>query len=260
MKTQFISNIITSLKNVLTPSQLSLLESTITNELAKCYLSPSLSQVQQQQKENADQMSAFLSAKRIEGCSVRTLRYYESIIKQFIASHSVKIQDITTNHIRAYLAEYEKSSKASHVTIDNMRRILSSFFAWLEDEDYIVKSPVRKIHKIRSEQKVKETFSDEELERMRDHCQSPRNLAIIDLLASTGMRIGELVLLNRSDINYNERQCIVLGKGNKQREVYSMLEPNSTFKPISVAGTITKMPYSSTKRNKHGYPLTLSNE
>ena len=220
MKTQFVTNLIASLSGSFSTSQLLTLEATLTRELSNYQLSPSLSQPQQLQKENADLQSAFLSAKRIEGCSERTLKYYESIISHFIENQTDKIQAITTNHIRTYLSEYEKSSNASHVTIDNMRRILSSFFAWLEDEDYIVKSPVRKIHKIRSEQKVKETFSDEELERMRDHCKSPRNLAIIDLLASTGMRIGELVLLNRSDINYNERQCIVLGKGNKQREVY----------------------------------------
>ncbi len=220
MKTQFVTNIISALSSVLSHSQLSVVEAALSKELLNYQLSPSLSQSQQLQKENADLQSAFLSAKRIEGCSERTLKYYESIISHFITGHSCSLQDITTNHIRAYLAEYEQSSHASHVTIDNMRRILSSFFAWLEDEDYIVKSPVRKIHKIRSEQKVKETFTDEQLERMRDNCHSPRNLAIIDLLASTGMRIGELVLLNRSDINYHERQCVVLGKGNKQREVY----------------------------------------
>lgn len=220
MKTQFVTNILASLSGSFSSSQLLALEATLTRELSNYQLSPSLSQSQQLQKENADLQSAFLSAKCIEGCSERTLKYYESIISHFIENQADKVQNITTNHILTYFSEYEKSSNASHVTIDNMRRILSSFFAWLEDEDYIVKSPVRKIHRIRSEQNVKETFSDEELERMRDHCRSPRNLAIIALLASTGMRIGELVLLNCSDINYNERQCIVLGKGNKQREVY----------------------------------------
>lgn len=220
MQSLIISSVLTQMSPSLSDSHLIVLEQTLKSVLSDYTISPSLSQSQQHQKENADLQSAFLSAKRIEGCSERTLKYYESIISHFIDNQTDKIEDITTNHIRTYLSEYEKTSNASHVTIDNMRRILSSFFAWLEDEDYIVKSPVRKIHKIRSEQKVKETFSDEELERMRDHCKSLRNLAIIDLLASTGMRIGELVLLNRSDINYNERQCIVLGKGNKQREVY----------------------------------------
>ena len=220
MKVQFIANILANLASTLNDSQLSILKSTLESELSNYQLTPSLSPSQQTQKENADLKSAFLSAKRIEGCSDRTLKYYESIITQFIDNQPSKVQNITTNDIRTYLSDNEQKSGASHVTIDNMRRILSSFFSWLEDEDYIVKSPVRKIHKIRSEQKVKETFTDEELECMRDNCHSARDLAIIDMLASTGMRIGELVLLNRSDINYHERQCIVLGKGNKQREVY----------------------------------------
>lgn len=220
MKAQFITSIITSLASTLNDYQLSILKSTLESELSNYQLTPSLSLSQQTQKENADLKSAFLSAKRIEGCSDRTLKYYESVITQFIDNQPSKVQNISTNNIRTYLSNYEQTSGASHVSIDNMRRILSSFFSWLEDEDYIVKSPVRKIHKIRSEQKVKETFSEEELECMRDNCHSARDLAIIDMLASTGMRIGELVLLNRSDINYHERQCIVLGKGNKQREVY----------------------------------------
>lgn len=220
MKTQIISNILSNLSSYFSKSQVSVIEVILEDELSHYDLSSSLPYTQQIQKENTELLSAFLSAKRIEGCSDRTIKYYDSILAHFIDCQSGKVQNVTTNHIRNYLSQYEQTSKASHVTIDNMRRILSSFFSWLEEEDYIVKSPVRKIHKIRSEQKVKETFSDEELEKMRDCCNSARDLAIIDLLASTGMRIGELVQLNRSDINYNERQCIVLGKGNKQREVY----------------------------------------
>lgn len=220
MKTQIISNILSNLSSYFSKSQVSVIEVILEDELSHYDLSSSLPYTQQIQKENTELLSAFLSAKRIEGCSDRTIKYYDSILAHFIDNQSGKVQNMTTNHIRNYLSQYEQTSKASHVTIDNMRRILSSFFSWLEEEDYIVKSPVRKIHKIRSEQKVKETFSDEELEKMRDCCNSARDLAIIDLLASTGMRIGELVQLNRSDINYNERQCVVLGKGNKQREVY----------------------------------------
>ena len=78
----------------------------------------------------------------------------------------------------------------SKVTLDNVRRILSSFFAWLEDEDYIVKSPVRRIHKVKTGKTVKETYTDESLEMMRDHCDNTRDLAMIDLLASTGIRVG----------------------------------------------------------------------
>ena len=130
------------------------------------------------------------------------------------------ISSITTNDIRSYLASYQECRHLSKVTIDNLRRIYSSFFAWLEDEDYITKSPVRRIHKVRTDSLVKETLSDENLEILRDSCDTLRDLAMIDLLASTGMRVGELVNLNIQNINFQERQCIVFGKGNKEREVY----------------------------------------
>ena len=104
--------------------------------------------------------------------------------------------------------------------IDNMRRIFSSFFAWLEDEDYIAKSPVRRIHKVKTDSLVKEVLSDEQLEQLRDSCTTKRDLAIIDFLSSTGIRVGELVKLNREDIDFHERQCVVFGKGNKERVVY----------------------------------------
>ena len=122
--------------------------------------------------------------------------------------------------MRTYLSQYQAESNASKVTIDNIRRNLSSFFSWLEDENYILKSPVRRIHKIKATLCVKDTFTDEELEKMRDATYCIRDLAIIDLLASTGMRVGELVTLNRDDINFIERECIVLGKGDKERTVY----------------------------------------
>lgn len=130
------------------------------------------------------------------------------------------IKCIVTDDIRAYLSYYQRKNHSSHVTIDNIRRILSSFFSWLEDEDYILKSPARRIHKVKTVSNIKETYSDEELELMRDNCSEIRDLAIIDMLTSTGMRVGEMVLLNRGDVDFNERECVVLGKGKKERVVY----------------------------------------
>ena len=118
------------------------------------------------------------------------------------------------------MTNYQEEHGSSRVTIDNIRRILSSFFSWLEDEDFIIKSPVRRIHKVKSASIIKETYSDESLELMRDNCDNLRDLALIDILASTGMRVGELVLLNKDDINFNERECVVFGKGDKERVVY----------------------------------------
>lgn len=165
-------------------------------------------------------VAAFVAAKRIEGCSEKTLAYYQNIIQAMISGIGKAAQQITTEDLRAYLTEYQNEHKISRVTIDNIRRILSSFFSWLEDEDYIVKSPVRRIHKVKTAKIIKETYTDEALELMRDNAPSLRDLAIIDLLASSGMRVGELVTLNRDDINFAERECVVFGKGDKERLVY----------------------------------------
>lgn len=162
----------------------------------------------------------FLSAKRIEGCSEKSLKYYNATIQALLYGIGKPIKHIQTDDIRNYLTEYQTKKKSSRVTIDNIRRILSSFFSWLEDEDYILKSPVRRIHKVKTASNIKETYSDEELELMRDNCAEIRDLAMIDMLASTGMRVGEMVLLNKADINFNERECIVFGKGDKERIVY----------------------------------------
>ena len=169
---------------------------------------------------NQNLLSSFLSAKRIEGCSENTLKYYRKTIEVMFATINKSISHIGTDDLRQYLADYQKQNNSSKVTIDNIRRILSSFFSWLEDEDCILKSPVRRIHKVKSATIIKETYTDEVLEQMRDSCDNLRDLALIDMLASTGMRIGELVLLNRSDINFEERECVVFGKGSKERMVY----------------------------------------
>ena len=162
----------------------------------------------------------FLAAKKIEGCSEKTLKYYFSTIQSMLDKIKKDVKHIVTDDIRCYLTEYQSNKKSSKTTIDNIRRILSSFFSWLEDEDYILKSPVRRIHKVKTGLNIKETYSDETLEIMRDNCMELRDLAIIDMLASTGMRVGEMVLLNREDIDFNERECVVFGKGNKERIVY----------------------------------------
>lgn len=175
---------------------------------------------QQQEQEQMDAVAAFIAAKRIEGCSEKTLSYYQKTIKTMTATIGKTPQRITTDNIRQYLTAYQLQRHSSKVTIDNIRRILATFYSWLEDEDYIVKSPVRRIHKVKTAKVIKDTYTDEALEQMRDNCDSLRDLAIIDLLASSGMRVGELVALNRDDLNFNERECVVFGKGNKERLVY----------------------------------------
>lgn len=177
-------------------------------------------EIKKAEDDSSELVAMFIAAKRIEGCSEKTLKYYQTTINAMITSLGKNVRRILTEDLRTYLTDYQSNHQSSRVTIDNIRRILSSFFSWLEDEDYIIKSPVRRIHKVKTASSIKETYSDEELEKMRDNCEELRDLAMIDMLASTGMRVGEMVLLNRDDINFTERECKVFGKGDKERVVY----------------------------------------
>lgn len=169
---------------------------------------------------NTDFLKLFLDAKKVEGCSERTIKFYRATIEHFMYQIKTPARKISTEEIREYLADYQKINNCSNVTIDNVRRNLSSFFSWLEEEDYILKSPMKRIHKIKTKVVVKNVISDEGIEKLRDNCESKRDLAIIDLLYSTGIRVGELVNLNIDDIDLDGRECVVYGKGDKERKVY----------------------------------------
>lgn len=218
MLTTVVSKLKVCLDGILNPQQLKTVEQAIILILENYNLNEK--NVSQEDSSNTELITRFISAKKVEGCSARTLQYYETTIIHAVSDIGKNILLIDTDDLRNYLSNYQEQRSSSKSTIDNIRRILSSFYAWLEDEDIVVKSPVRRIHKVKSGSVVKDTFSDEELERIRDNCDNIRDLAMIDLLSSTGMRVGELVNLNRGDVDLNQRECIVLGKGDKQRVVY----------------------------------------
>ena len=220
MKETIIQTVLDGMRAVLTDNQLELLTDVTRKALSECDIMPKATEEEQCNKENAELLGAFISSKKVEGCSEKTIYYYKSSIEKLIATVKKNVCDISTNDIRCYLAEQQEQRGLSKVTIDNLRRIYSSFFSWLEDEDFITKSPVRRIHKVRTDALVKEVLTDENIEVLRDSCQELRDIAMIDLLLSTGMRVGELVKINRDDIDFQERQCVVFGKGNKEREVY----------------------------------------
>lgn len=220
MKEAMINGVIAKMGGCLSPQQLYELRKALNDELNDYELVVVPNKSERTQRANQELLASFISAKRIEGCSDKSLRYYENTISLWLSATTKELREVQTNDIRAYLARFQQERGSSKTTIDNIRRIFSSFFSWLEDEDYIVKSPVRRIHKVRSEVTVKETISDEQLEMLRDNCTELRDLAMVDFLASTGVRVGELVRINRSDIDFGERQCVVLGKGNKERTVY----------------------------------------
>jgi len=207
--------------------------SEILNEMAECLTAEQQKKLQQvlisklseNRKKvipaaNSDYKQLFLDAKKIEGCSERTLIYYGTTLDHFFSSVTDSVRKISTEQIRCYLADYQKINNCSNATVDNIRRNISSFFSWMEEEDHILKSPMRRIHKIKTVKQVKEVISDEVIEKLRDSCTCRRDLAMLDLLYSTGMRVGELVKLNISDVNFEERECIVFGKGDKERRVY----------------------------------------
>lgn len=217
MKEEIIQKIVTQMIPVLDNEQAKKLLDILNETLVGYAIEKEISS---NSHTSIDYVGLFVTAKRIEGCSEKTIAYYENTIAKMHEYVGKEAPNITTDDLRGYLSYYQIERKASKTTIDNIRRILSSYYSWLEDEDYILKSPVRRIHKIKTTKVVKDTYSDEDLEKMRDNCNCLRDLAIIDMLASTGIRVGELVGLNRADINFNERECIVLGKGDKERVVY----------------------------------------
>lgn len=217
MKQRLMEEIMQQMLPHLDNAQLQKLQEVLEHSLYNCEISDKVTEAEDDSQKLID---SFVYAKRIEGCSEKTLKYYRTTIEAMAEAIDKGVRHMQTDDLRAYLTEYQEKHESSRVTIDNIRRILSSFFSWLEDEDHILKSPVRRIHKVKTATNIKETYTDEELERMRDNCEELRDLAIVDMLASTGMRVGEMVLLNKTDINFNERECVVFGKGDKERVVY----------------------------------------
>ena len=220
MKEKLIQEITNTMADFLDLEQLATLNGVLLQVVSNYTITSDDESQHDSSASNLRLLEMFLSAKQVEGCSIKTAKYDEVTIMQLFKKMPKKVVNYTTDDIRAYLAVYQRKHKSSKVTIDNIRRIFSSFFSWLEEEDYIIKSPVRRIHKVKTGAQVKEVLTDENLETLRDNCNHIRDLAIIDMLSSTGMRVGELVKLNREDVNFSERECIVFGKGNKERIVY----------------------------------------
>lgn len=220
MKEELTQRILEEMDGLLNVEQLSLLRLALQSVFAEYTIEKQMTDCEQILKDKELLLNAFLSAKKVEGCSEKTIDYYRATLHKMLVAIDKGIAQISTNDVRQYLSDFKEQRGSSKVTIDNIRRIFSSFFSWLEDEDYIPKNPVRRIHRVRADSLVKEIINDEAMEILRDSCTEMRDLAMIDLLASTGMRVGELVRMNVSDIDFQERQCVVFGKGNKERTVY----------------------------------------
>ena len=218
MKTKIISTIQNQMKPYLNQGQYIKLTKILFNSLQDIDVIDNNDEFNE--VDNFKLLDLFLSAKEVEGCSKKTIRYYKSTIEKMLTKIKKQIYNINTDDLRHYLFEHKNERNSSKTTIDNIRRILSSFFSWLEDEDYIIKNPVRRIHKIKTGRVVKEVLSDENVEVLRDNCDEIRDLAMVELLTSTGIRVGELVRLNINDVDFYERECVVFGKGESERVVY----------------------------------------
>lgn len=215
MNNEIIDKIKSRMENELLPEQLIKLEEVLMDVFEYKKFEDSSS------RNNKNLINQYISAKKIEGCSKRTEEYYLSTLNFFEKTIKCDICTINTNNIREYLFNYQKINNCSNVTLDTVRRILSSFYKWLEEEDFILKSPMKRIHRIKTPVVIKQALSEEQIEVIRKKASNNnRNLAIIDFLLSSGIRVSELVRLNRSSINLNSRTCIVFGKGAKQRETY----------------------------------------
>ena len=215
VESRFIKSVLDTMEEELSVKQLKTLQEVLRRELYKDKEEIS------EDKSNFDLIEEFIDAKKVEGCSERTLKEYKNSAVKLVSHLEEKtLRKITTDDVRNYLMSYQGINNCSNTTIDNHRRNLSSFFSWLEAEDYILKSPMLRIHKIKTKKVVKKIISDEDIEILRDNCKDVRDLAIIDLLYSTGIRVGELVNLNKDDVDFENRECIVIGKGNKERTVY----------------------------------------
>lgn len=209
-----IYNIINDMAEVLNASQMQKLQEVLVNRLSENRAPDYL------RTSNKEFLDMFLTAKHLEGCSDKTIRYYRCNIQRMLETVDVPVIKISTEMLRKYLVEYQSINNCGKVTIDNVRRSLSTFFSWLEEEDYIIKSPMKRIHKVKTAVVVKETLPDEKVEILRDNCGNLRDRAMIDFLLSTGIRVGELVRLNIEDIDFSERECVVYGKGDKERKAY----------------------------------------
>ena len=213
MNSRLVFNIINDMTDFLDAGQIRRLQEVLAWRLSE-------EEKQKYDYTNAEYLKMFLAAKKLEGCSWKTVGRYEEIIGKLLDNLQTPVVKITTEMIRGYLAEYQSANNCSKTTIDNIRRVMSSFFSWLEEEDYILKSPVRRIHKVKTTEVVREVIPDESIEKLRDGCRNIRDLAIIDFLLSSGVRVSELVELNKDDLNMESLECIVHGKGDKERKAY----------------------------------------
>ncbi len=209
--------------------QLETIKSAVFVTFADCEISKKeqSSDIVVYENDNQKAIAMFFIAKKVEGLADKSLRYYRDTINHFLKIIQKPLNSITTDDVRYYLAARQIEDKISMTSIDNERRVMNSFFDWLATEDYVNKNPVKPIKKIRFRKKKKRSFTDTDIQKIKDAChelgtdeKKKRAIAIIEFLLSTGCRVAELCGLQTENINIERGTAIVLGKGNKERTVY----------------------------------------
>lgn len=214
-KVLFLNRVEKALGDIVTANQLTDVMSALSDELANY----DFEQNEAVKYEVDDFLDAFVSAKQIEGRSEKTVERYRYIITRFMNDTKVPTRSITVFHLRKYLNEL-KGRGLSDSTLEGIREVFSSYFNWLQKENLIEINPCSNLGAIKCQKKVKVAYTEVDLEMLKMHCKRPRDKAIICFLLSTGCRVSEMTQLNRDDVDLRNRECKVLGKGNKERIVY----------------------------------------
>lgn len=216
-KDQLINGIITSMSDSLSKNQLLILLDTLSNYFDEIEIKPKQTTLSSEVVNNYDLIKGYLVIKKVAGSADSTLKQYKYILVKFVDDTNCSLLRCDTNMIRVYL--YNLQKRASNTTADNTRRYLNGLFQFLADEGYIEINPCKKIPKIKEEVKIKKFWDDLDIETLRDSCIDKRELALIDLLISTGLRISEVPRIKISDVDWTKRLILIHGKGNKERLV-----------------------------------------
>ena len=214
-KMSFINSVEKALAAVVTASNMSKILSAIS-DVAQGF---DMSEIAVSDTRNDDMLDCFLDALRIEGKSPKTLEHYKYVLTRMMNDIAVSTRQITVHHLRNYLAK-EKGRGIADKTLEGVRNCMASYFNWLQRESLIEKNPIVNLGTIKCAKKKKLIFTDVELDNLKSSCKTKRDKAIICFLITTGCRISEVTSLDRENIDFNRKECIVHGKGNKERRVY----------------------------------------
>lgn len=220
MKDEFVTKVLAIMMSMVTQEQCGELKSALYMALQDYELEKRCTELLDMDTGYIHYMQLFLARKKTEGKSERTIDLYKLHLTRMLQILNIPVDKITENDLFVYLAKYKKDNNVSNAYLDNIRLVFSSFFGWLNAKGYIPKNPTAGLEPIKVEKKIKQPFSDEELEKLRRICTQERDLALIEFLYSTGVRVSELVALNRKDIDFYGKNVVVYGKGSKERETY----------------------------------------